>query len=93
MATNSCPPYRILKFGGCESGKTNSLFDLTIHQQEIDKTYLYAKDPYEVKYKLLTNKEESVGLKNLNDPKAFIECSNDMDDIYKNIEEENPNKD
>ena len=42
---------------------------------------------------MLTNKEESVGLKNLNDPKAFIECSNDMDDIYKNIEEENPNKD
>ena len=41
---------------------------------------------------MLINKEESVGLKNLNDSKAFIECSNDMDDIYKNIEEENPNK-
>ena len=28
----------------------------------------------------------------LNDSKAFIEYSNDMDDIYKNIEEYNPNK-
>ena len=27
-----------------------------------------------------------------NDSKAFIECSNDIDDIYKNIEEYNPNK-
>ena len=28
----------------------------------------------------------------MNDSKAFVECSNDMDDIYKNIEEYNPNK-
>ena len=30
-------------------------------------------------------------MKHLNDSKAFIEYSNDMDDIYKNIEEYNPN--
>ena len=55
---------------------------------------LYAKDPYEVisKYHLLINKRKSTGLKHLNDSKAFIEYSNDMDDIYKNIEEYNQNK-
>ena len=41
---------------------------------------------------MLINKRESTGLKYLNDSKAFIEYSNDMDDIYKNIEEYNPNK-
>ena len=54
--------------------------------------YLYAKDPYETKYQLLINKRESTGLKYLNDSKAFIEYSNNMDDIYKNIEEYNPNE-
>ena len=54
--------------------------------------FLYAKDPYEAKYQLLINQRESVGLRYSNDSKAFIEYSNDMDDIYKNIEEYNPNK-
>ena len=39
---------------------------------------------------MLINKIESTGLKYLNDSKAFIEYSNDMDDIYENIEEYNP---
>ena len=85
-------PYRILIIGGSGSGKTNSLFNLINQQPDIDKIYLYAKDPYEAKYQLLINKRESTGLKYLNDSKAFIEYSNDMDDIYKNIEEYNPNK-
>ena len=38
------------------------------------------------------NKQESTGLRHFNDSKAFIEYSNDMDDIYKNIEEHNLNK-
>ena len=38
------------------------------------------------------NKRESTGLKYLNDPKAFYEYSNDMGDIYKSIEEYNPNE-
>ena len=59
---------------------------------ETDKIYLYAKDPYEVKYQFLISKRESTGLKHLNDSKAFIEYSNDMDGIYKNIEENNPIK-
>ena len=37
----------------------------------------------------LINKRKSTGLKHLNDPKAFIEHSNDMQDAYKNIEEHN----
>ena len=51
--------------------------------------YLYAKDPYEAKYQFLINKRESIGLKHFNDPKAFIKYSNDMQDVYKNIEEYN----
>ena len=41
--------YRILIIGGSGSGKTNSLFNLISHQQDIDKMYLYVKDPYEAK--------------------------------------------
>ena len=58
----------------------------------IDKIYLCAEDPYEVKLQLLINKRENRGLKYFNDSKAFIEYSNDMNDIYKNIKEYNPNK-
>ena len=75
--------------GGSGSGKTNVLLDLTNHEPDIDKIYLYAKDPNEAKYQLLINKRESTVVKYLNDSKAFIEYSNDMDDIYKNIEEYN----
>ena len=62
------------------------------YEPDIDKIYLYAKNPYEAKYQLLINKRESTGLKYVNDSKVFIEYSDDMDDIYKNIEENNPNK-
>ena len=47
---------------------------------------MYAKDPNETKYQFLINKRESTGLKHFNEPKAFIEYSNDMHDVYKNIE-------
>ena len=43
-------PYRILMIGGLGSGKTNALLNLTESQPDIDKIYLYAKDPYEKKY-------------------------------------------
>ena len=58
----------------------------------MNKIYSYGKNPYEAKYQLLTNKRESADLKYFNESKAFIEYSNDMDDVYKNIEEHNPNK-
>ena len=85
-------PYRILIIGGSGTGKTDALLNLINNQQGIDKIYLYAKDPYEDKYQYLINKRESVGLKHFNDPKAFIEYSNDMHDVYKNINNYNPNK-
>ena len=85
-------PNRILIIGGSGSGKANSLFNLINQQPNIDKIYLYAKDPYEAKYQFLIKKREDVGTKHFNDSKTFIEYSNNMDDIYKNIEEYNPNK-
>ena len=78
-------PYRILTIGGSGTGKTNALLNLINNQPDTDKIYLYAKDPYEAKYQFLINKRESTGLKHLNDPKAFIEYSNDMENIYKKI--------
>ena len=36
--------------------------------QDIDKIYLYAKDPYEAKYEYLINKNKKLGLKDYNDP-------------------------
>ena len=84
--------YRILIIGGSGSGKTNALLNLINNHPDIDKIYLYAKDPYEAKYQYLINKREKVGLDHIDDPKAFMECSNDMQDVYKNIEDYNPIK-
>ena len=53
---------------------------------------MYAKDPYETKYQFLINERESAGLKHFNDSKAFIEYSNDMQDVYKNIDEHHTDK-
>ena len=94
---SKCPytpdhPYRILVIGGSGSGKTDALLNLINNQPDIDKIYLYAKDPYEKKYQYLINKREKVGLNHFNDPKAFMEYSNDMQDVYKNIEDYNPIK-
>ena len=47
------------------------------------------KNPYEAKYQYLINKREGTGIDHLNNPKAFIEHSNDMHDVYKNIDEYN----
>ena len=85
-------PYRILIIGGSGSGKTNALLNLINNQPDIDKIYLYAKDPYEKKYQYLINKRENVGLNHFNDPKAFMEHSNDIQDARKNIEDYNPIK-
>ena len=84
---------RILIIGGSGSGKVNTLLNLINNQPDIDKMYLYGKDPYEAKYQHLINKGERVGIGHFNDPfKAFMEYSNDMLDVYKNIEDYNPNK-
>ena len=78
-------PYRILIIGGSGSGKTNALLNLISNQPDIDKIYLYAKDPYEKKYQYLINKREKVGLNHFND-------LNDLQVVYKNIEDYNPIK-
>ena len=85
-------PHRTLITGCSRSGKINALLNLINNQPDIDKIYLYAKDPYEAKYQYLINKREGVGINHFNDPKAFIEYSNDMQDVYKNIDEYNVDK-
>ena len=62
------------------------------NQPDIDKIYLYARDPYKAKYQYLINKCEKVGLDHFNDPKDFMEYSNDVQDVYKNIEDYSPGK-
>ena len=84
--------YRILIIRGSGYGKTNALLNLINHEPDTDKIYLYAKDPYKAKCQLLINDRETTGLEYLNDSKAFIKYSNDMDNIYKNIEEYSANK-
>ena len=71
-------PYRMLIIGGFGSGKTNALLNLIEEQDSdslIDKIYLYAKDLNELKYQFLIKKGEDVGIKHLNDSKAFTEYS------------------
>ena len=85
-------PYKILIIGGSGSGKTNALSNLINNQPDIDKIYLYPKDPYEAKYHFSINKRESTGLKHFNDHEAFIEYSNGIQDVSKNIEEYNIGK-
>ena len=84
--------YRILINGGSGSGKTNLLLNLIENQPDIDEIYLYAKDPNKSKYQYLINKREGVGINHFKYPKAFIEHSNDMHDVYKNISDYNPDK-
>ena len=75
---------------GSGSGKSNSVLNLIKEQDNIDRIYLYAKDLSEPKF--LIKKRMDVGIKHCNDPNAFIECSNRMDDVYQNIDDYNPSK-
>ena len=85
-------PYRILIIGGSGSRETDLLLNLIENVPDIDKIYLYAKDSNEGKYQHWINKGEGVGIDYFSDPKAFIEYSNDMHDVYKNIDEHNLDK-
>ena len=87
-------PDRMLIIGPSKSGKTNSLLNLIQQDNNnlIDKIYLYAKDVEEPKYQFLIKKREQAGIKNLNDPTAFIEYFNSMDDIYDGVNDYNPKR-
>ena len=92
MVINSRSSRQNINNWGSESGKTNLLLNLIENQPNNDKIYLYVKNPYESKYKYLINKTKGVGVNHFNNPKAFIEYSNDMHDVYKNINDYNPDK-
>ena len=53
---------------------------------------MYGKDLNEPKYQFLIKKSEDIRTKHLNDPKAFIEYSNTMDDVYNNTDDYNSTK-
>ena len=74
-------PYMILIIGSSGSGKTNASLNIINHQSDIFN-----------KISIIINKCESVSLKHLEDPKTFIQYSNDIYDIYKNISEYKPSK-
>ena len=86
-------PFRMLIIGRSGSGRANILLHLINNLHPIDKIYLYAKDIDEKKYQYLINIREQAGIKNLNDPKAFIEYSDDMNDALDNINNYNKNRD
>ena len=72
--------------------KTNSLISLTNEQDDIDKIYLYAKDLSEPQYEYLIKKRKNSVIKHFNDLNALIECSNTLDDVYKNIDDYKPSR-
>ena len=86
-------PYRIIIIGSSGSGKTNTLLNLIKEQgyhDVIDNIYLYARDLNKPKYQFLIKNRENAGIKHVNNPNAFIECSNTMDDVYQDIDNYNP---
>ena len=86
-------PYRILIIGGSWSGKTNVLLNLIKHKKpDIDKIYLFVKDPYESKHQVLINGRETVGIKTLKNRNAFMDYSETIVDVYENLEDHNPTK-
>ena len=86
-------PFRMLIIGPSGSGKTNTLLHLINNLHPIDKIYLYAKGIGTDKYNYLINKREQAGIKNLIDPKAFIEYSDDMSNAPDDINYYNKNRD
>ena len=88
-------PFRMLIIGPSGSGKTNALLHLIQklnNTNPIDKSYLCAKDLSDPKYEFLINNREKAGVKNYNDPNAFIEYSDAMDAVFSNIDDYNTKK-
>ena len=92
-------PCRILIIAGPGSGNTNALLNLIENQPDIDKIYLYAKDPYQAKYQYLLNKRESVGINHFNDPKEKYDydaedtlCISKLKEIFNELVDERRKK-
>ena len=82
----------MLFIGPSRSDKTNALLHLIQNlnnNNPVDKIYLYAKDLSEPKYEFLINNRVKAGINNFDDPTAFIEYSNDMNDVFTNIDDYN----
>ena len=85
--------YRIVIIGSLKSGKTNVILNLMKYQRrDIDKIYLYVKDPFESKYQLLINRREKIRTKKLKNSKEFIDYLQTIDVVYENLEDYNPPK-
>ena len=85
--------YKILSIGGSGPGKTNVLLNSIKQQQPyLEKIYLYIKYPFELKYQLLIKGREKVKIKEWKRPKAFIDYSQTIDDVYENLKDYNPAK-
>ena len=85
-------PFRMLIIGLSGSGKTNTLLHLINNLHPIDKIYLYAKNLTEPKYMFLINNRKNAGIKHFNDSTAFIEYSNDMNNVLDDINNYNKNR-
>ena len=88
-------PYRILIIGPSGSKETNALLNLIQkrnNESRIDNIFLHPKGLSEPKYQLLIERCENAGIRNLNDPSAFIECFNTMDDVYHNVDDHKSEK-
>ena len=55
----------------------------------IDQIYLYVKDAFESKYQFLIKEREEIKIENLKNPKAFIDYSQTIDDVYENLKDHN----
>ena len=76
-------PYRILVIGGLGSGKIDVFLNLIKHQlQDVDKIHLYVRYPFKVKYQLLINGKKNIGIKELKNPKVFIDYSQTIYNVY-----------
>ena len=56
-------------------------------RSDLDKIYLYTKNPFESKYQLLIKGREKVRIKELKNPKKFIDYSQTIGDVYENLED------
>ena len=65
------------------------MLNLIKQHDGIEKIYLYSKDLSKAKYEFSIKKSEDAGIKYLNFPEAFIECSNSMNDVYEKIDDYN----